>query len=205
MQIIFDLDGTILNSKEGILDSLEYSIKKHAPQYLYKLNEAMIGPPIKVLLKNFITNQNIIEAISLDFRHHYDRKGILKAKLFPGVYEVLKKLSKNNKLFISTNKPWVPTKKILNILKINGYFHEVLTIDSGNFKHKSEMVNQILSKNKTNKSIVTRDSSDDYESAKNNGVDFIYCSYGYGYVDYIDRSISTVDTLNALFRALNRL
>ena len=205
MQFIFDLGGTLLDSQEGVLDSLKYSVEKHAPSYLDKLHKGLIGPPIRDLLGRIMSNKDLISAISIEFRTHYDNKGALKTKLFPGVYQGLQELSKGNTILVSTNKPLVPTKKILDLLKINNFIYNTITIDSGKFKNKSDIVKKILSTNNKNNSVVIGDSFDDYESAKNNGVDFIYCSYGYGYVDYIDQSIVTVDTPNAMFKALNRL
>ena len=205
MQFIFDLDGTLLDSQSTVLDSLKYSIGKHAPIYLNKLHKGLIGPPILDLLGRIMSNKDLISAISMEFRAHYDNKGVLETKLFPGVYQGLQELSKDNTILISTNKPLVPTKKILNLLKISSFICNAVTIDSGNFRNKSDIVKKILSKNNKSNSIVIGDSIDDYESAKHNGIDFIYCSYGYGYVDCKSQSIATVETSNALFRLLNRL
>jgi|LWDU01.1.fsa_nt_gi phosphoglycolate phosphatase len=212
MQFIFDLDGTLLDSQEGVLFSLEYVLNKHAPEYIPSLDRAktdtnipLIGPPIIKIFEGFIPDPKVVSLLSKKYRLHYDSCGFLKTKLFPGVYQGLQELSKDNTILVSTNKPSVPTKKIFDLLKINNFIHNTITIDSGNFRNKSDIVKKILSTNNKNNSVVIGDSFDDYESAKNNGVDFIYCSYGYGYIDYTNQSFTTVNNPEALFKVLKRL
>jgi phosphoglycolate phosphatase len=199
VQYIFDLDGTLLDSQKGILDSLKYSINKHAPIYLPKINKGLIGPPINILLRKIISSEQLIEAISLEFRNHYDDKAASVTKLFPGVYKGLEELNINNKLFISTNKPLIPTMKILYELEIDKFFCKILTIDSEGCSSKTEIVNKILSENDASESVVIGDSTDDYESAKGNKINFIYCSYGYGYIKNNHKKIMTINSSKDLF------
>ncbi len=53
---IFDLDGTLLDSQEGVMSSLKFCIGKHAPSYLSKLHKGLIGPPISTLLKEIMSD-----------------------------------------------------------------------------------------------------------------------------------------------------
>jgi phosphoglycolate phosphatase len=191
--LIFDLDGTLLESHEGILYSLRFAIGKHAPAFLPKLHQKLIGPPISVILREISVDEELIRVISEEFRWHYDSVGVLKTKLLPGVYVGLQELSGLNDLFVSTNKPLFPTKKVLKLLKIDHFFDDIYTIDSGKFKNKSDIVSEILLKNEvltnsnsnTGTGIVIGDSSDDFRSAIDNKLDFIYCSYGYGTIQKI--------------------
>ncbi|MBT4731853.1 HAD hydrolase-like protein [Candidatus Woesearchaeota archaeon] len=198
---IFDLDGTLLDSQEGVMSSLKYCIGKHAPSYLPQLHKGLIGPPISILLKEIMSDEELIKTISAEFRVHYDEIGVMKTRLFPGVYEGLENLSKHQNLFVSTNKPWKPTKKILNMLEINEYFHEILTIDSGRFGNKSDMVSKILTTNDAISSVVIGDSIDDFESAVDNQLDFIYCSYGYGFIQNT-KGIKVAPSVNKMFDTL---
>jgi|SaaInlStandDraft_4_1057021.scaffolds.fasta_scaffold57156_2 phosphoglycolate phosphatase len=179
---IFDLDGTLLDSQEGVLYSLQFSIGKHAPDYLPLIHKGLIGPPISVLLKKITSDENLIKTISTEFRSHYDNVGYLKTKLFIGVYDGLKELSKNSKLFVATNKPWKSSQKILSMLKIDIFFDAIITIDSEGIENKSDMASNILLTNDNKSCVLVGDSIDDFEAAKNNQIDFIYCSYGYGLI-----------------------
>ncbi|MBT6672553.1 MAG: HAD hydrolase-like protein [Lentimicrobiaceae bacterium] len=191
----------MLDSQEGVMSSLKYCIGKHAPSYLPQLHKGLIGPPISILLKEIMSDEELIKTISAEFRVHYDEIGVMKTRLFPGVYEGLENLSKHQNLFVSTNKPWKPTKKILNMLEINEYFHEILTIDSGRFGNKSDMVSKILTTNDAISSVVIGDSIDDFESAVDNQLDFIYCSYGYGFIQNT-KGIKVAPSVNKMFDTL---
>jgi len=199
---IFDLDGTLLDSQEGVMSSLKFCIGKHAPSYLPQLHKGLIGPPISTLLKEIMSDEELIKVISAEFRVHYDSKGMLKTKLFPGVCDGLKKLSKYDKLFVSTNKPWKPTKKILDMLEINDYFHEILTIDSGCFGSKSDMVSKILTTNGKMPGVVIGDSIDDFRSATDSQLEFMYCSYGYGSIGNV-QNIEVAPTAKKMFNMLS--
>jgi len=198
---IFDLDGTLLDSQEGVMSSLKYCIGKHAPSYFPQLHKGLIGPPISILLKEIMSDEELIKTISAEFRVHYDEIGVMKTRLFPGVYEGLENLSKHQNLFVSTNKPWKPTKKILNILDIHKFFHEIYTIDLGNYSNKSDMVSEMLLKNDIVSGIVIGDSIDDFRSAVDNQLDFIYCSYGYGFIQNT-KGIKVAPSVNKMFDTL---
>jgi phosphoglycolate phosphatase len=176
--LIFDLDGTLLDSKSGILSSLEYTLEKNAPEYLPFLNESIIGPPIKKILEAFVKDPNIVSLLSEEFRFHYDSIGFLQTKLFEGVYDGLRHMQKSS-LYVSTNKPKKVTSKILSKLEIDNFFIEVFSLNSFQF-NKSEIVKKIKNNNSSKKIIVIGDSFDDYFSAEENNCEFIFCEYGYG-------------------------
>ncbi len=199
---IFDLDGTLLDSQEGVMSSLKFCIGKHAPSYLSKLHKGLIGPPISTLLKEIMSDEELIKTISAEFRVHYDEIGVMKTRLFPGVYEGLENLSKHQNLFVSTNKPWKPTKKILNILDIHKFFHEIYTIDLGNYSNKSDMVSEMLLKNDIVSGIVIGDSIDDFRSATDSQLEFMYCSYGYGSIGNVQK-IEVAPTAKKMFNMLS--
>jgi len=181
--IIFDLDGTLLDSSDGILFSLKHVTSIYAPEYLSFIKTARIGPPIVKLLGDFIKNKNVIALLSKEFRLHYDEIGMLKTKLFPGVYNGLKDLSSSKRLYISTNKPKKVSLTILDNLGIRSFFSSVYATNIGKYKEKKDIVEEIIFKNVGSRGTVAGDSLDDYKSALSNGLDFVYCSYGYGKID----------------------
>ena len=134
-------------------------------------------------LASFIKNKNVIALLSKEFRLHYDEIGMLKTKLFPGVYNGLKDLSSSKRLYISTNKPKKVSLTILDNLGIRSFFSSVYATNIGKYKEKKDIVEEILVKNVGSRGTVAGDSLDDYKSALSNGIDFVYCSYGYGKID----------------------
>jgi phosphoglycolate phosphatase len=177
--LIFDLDGTLLDSKTGILSSLEYALRRNAPEFLPYLDQSIIGPPIRKILEGFVTNPQVVSMLSKEFRSHYDSYGYLETRLFEGVFDGLKKISKLP-LYVSTNKPEKVTSKVLSKLEIDFFFNEVVSIDSQSYTSKSGIVRRIKENNNSKKILVIGDSLDDYYSAIDNDCDFIFCGYGYG-------------------------
>jgi|GEM_PF-5116926 len=200
---IFDLDGTLLDSQEGVLDSLKFAVEKCAPNYLSFIHRSLIGPPITALLREIIPDKSLIEVVSREFRFHYDNIGCKKTKLFPGVYNGLKELSKDNILFIATNKPQKVTNKILTTLGVFDLFQDIKTIDLGGVHNKSDMVKDIMLQNNIIKGVVIGDSQDDYMAAIDNQLDFIFCSYGYGSVTK-NSEIQVADKPVKIFKILQR-
>ena len=201
--LIFDLDGTLLDSKAGILSSLEYALKRNAPEFLPFLDQSIIGPPIRKILEGFVTNPQIVSMLSKEFRSHYDSYGYLETSLFEGVFDGLKKISKSP-LYISTNKPEKVTSKVLSKLEIDFFFNEVVSIDSQSFASKSDIVRRIKNNNSSKKIVVIGDSLDDYSSAMDNGCDFIFCAYGYGDYPVNISDVKSVESPIELFTLLDK-
>ena len=198
---IFDLDGTLLNSKSGILFSLGVALKKNSPEYLPFLNESIIGPPINGMLDGFIKDPSLISKLSQQFRVHYDSIGFLETKLYHGVKDGLCQLQ-NSLLYVSTNKPEKVTKKILAKLEIDCFFTDIVCIDSASYRDKTEIVNTITKKYNNHKITVVGDSVDDYNSAVDNNCNFVYCSYGYGDLFFENQNIKSVNSVKELFSAI---
>lgn len=183
MHIIFDLDGTIIDSRNGIIDSFQYSAEK---VFGKKINsdELIIGPPIQVMLENVFPNlpSNKVSEFIKTFRSHYDNEGWKNFSVYPKVKHVLELLSEKNNLYIATNKPNKPTCQILKRIKIFNLFDEVSCFDSNKFSNKSDLVSKLVINN-THNYFMVGDSKDDMEAALYNKINFIYCNYGYGQVD----------------------
>ena len=106
--IIFDLDGTLINSGPGIIHAVQYALKK------YGINEtnmtvlkSFVGPPLN---QQFINCYNFSHEQSLEavkyFREYYTDKGILENEMYEGIDGVLQKLKEQGKcLMVATSKP----------------------------------------------------------------------------------------------------
>lgn len=92
--IIFDLDGTLLDTSEGVLASIRHTIKTMNYRELpLETLLTFIGPPVKRSLMNHygLTDQEADEATEV-FRQQYKNKDLLKAKPYDGILELLKAL-----------------------------------------------------------------------------------------------------------------
>lgn len=184
---IFDLDGTILNSSDEVLRCFEKAFKAaHYPINVKNLNSDIIGPPLKEIIKLVapeLTNDLIIENIMSNFRKIYDYDEDDISFIYPGVYDLLERLSSSgNKLFIATFKPNIPTMRIIKQFKLD-MFKDVYTIDkSGKTVSKSEMITDILLKYNLskNETAMIGDALSDINAAKQAGVYSVAVLWGYG-------------------------
>ena len=88
----FDLDNTIINNREGIVNSFNYALNKYKiPERDPLLIERMIGTPLHEMFTK-ITDFNPIMLVSA-FREFYSRKGIYQVTLLPGIKSKLKELN----------------------------------------------------------------------------------------------------------------
>lgn len=126
--VIFDLDGTLVNSEPGICQSILYATRTLGlPDPTEKVLHAFFGPP---LLYSFET----ILGLSLDkaeqavelYRADYAREGVYNSSLFDGVTQMLDELRRADiALFIATSKPERFARIFLDKFKIAGYFSGV--------------------------------------------------------------------------------
>ncbi len=185
---IFDLDGTILNSSQEVLKCLELAYKETKTPYdKDKISSDVIGPPLKGIFKLIspeIKDGKTFDLLIEAYSSHYDHSKDDLSKMYDGMFEFLKKLNaKNKKLFIATNKPKTPTKRLLEQFNLD-FFKDVYTIDKydGREMSKQEMIAEIIDKYSLDKAktAMIGDALHDSVSAKNNDIIAIGVLWGYG-------------------------
>jgi phosphoglycolate phosphatase len=185
--IIFDLDGTLIDSAPSILSSLQAALGAAAICPNRPLDQNLIGPPLAQIMAEVLGDEHqerIPEIIEL-FKVHYDTTGYLNTIFYPGIPEMLAQLQKKNiDLYIATNKRITPTLKILNHLGWSGFFKEVYSLDY--FKpavaDKATMLARVVSDLNycVNDLVYVGDRSEDAEAAQKNSIPFLFASWGYG-------------------------
>lgn len=118
----FDLDFTLIDNREGIVNSFNYALKKfNLPEIRNLEIEKMIGTPLDEMFAR-VSNLNPL-LLSSAFREYYGTKGIYQSHLLPGVMNKIKKLWKESfTLGIITSKKEEMAWKITKYLKIYKYF-----------------------------------------------------------------------------------
>lgn len=209
--ILFDLDGTLTDSGEGIIKAVQYSLKYFDIE-VEDLNDLrkFVGPPLRDSYKNFYDFDDEKAEIGISkFREYYIEKGIYENKVYDGVEEMLKTLKDNGKnLIIATSKPEVHAKIVLDHFELTKYFDFICGADLEETRvKKSDVIKYAIETAEIkdlSKAIMIGDREHDIIGARENGLKCIGVLYGYGDVveltqaraDFIAKK--TTDILNIL-------
>lgn len=185
--ILFDLDGTLTDSRIGIVKSIRYSLE-YFGIHVSDLNELthFVGPSLfDSYLNAFdLSEKDATEAVA-KYREYYVQKGIFENTLYAGAADMLKQLSDAGKtLAIATSKPTVYTGDVLDHFQIRDYF----TFVSGSEltdKHidKGQIIKKALDRltvSNPAEAVMVGDRHVDIIGAKENGIESIGAVYGYG-------------------------
>ncbi|MHA1111056.1 MAG: HAD hydrolase-like protein [Promethearchaeota archaeon] len=185
--IIFDLDGTLTDPAEGIVNSVRYALKKfHINEMDSKKLLKFIGPPLNKSFEKYYNFSSEKAKQSVDYyREYYADKGIWENQLYPGIKDILLYLSsKNYSLFVGTSKPTVYARQILQYYEIDHFFTDIIgsNLDLTRVS-KSEIIEHILNKHEliqVEQILMVGDTHYDIRGAKNCGINSLHVGYGYG-------------------------
>lgn len=191
--LLFDLDGTLVNTSEGILNSAKYALDRlgiieRDPD---RLNQ-FIGPPLKdTFLMQYGFDEPAATRAVETFREYYRETGIRQCQLYPGIPEVLAKLrSSGFRLFVATSKPTYFSEIILNALGVAQEFQEIVGSNLDNTRsRKSEIIQYILdaySEFSQNSFVMIGDKSQDLKGAEQCNIPAVGVMYGFGTFDELN-------------------
>ena len=185
--VIFDLDGTILDSRTVILDCFSKAVEAVFPGRRFDIQTVRLGPPLRRMFQIAFpeASESQLEEMLRTFRLHYDRDGPIKTLAFDRAEDVLVHFQNRGiTLFVATNKPLHISRAILTHLKLDHYFREVLAIDSAQplFANKADMVWHLLEANQLNpaETWYVGDAAEDAAAASECKLPFVWAAYGYG-------------------------
>ena len=183
--IIFDFDGTLVDSEQAIYECFQ-SITKHiAPERERHAKNILIGPPLRDTASEILgpEHQDLLDEFVQLFITMHDEQVIRHTHPYPDVIEVLKKLhNKNIPMAVATNKRLAPTKKLIDHFGWNEYFSLIECSDSqSEMRNKDAMIQDIINQNESFQgSFFVGDTVNDGLSANLNQLTFIKACYGYG-------------------------
>lgn len=184
---VFDVDGTLLDTTEGVLSSVKYTIEKFGfePLSQEKLRK-FIGPPIQ---NSFATAYNlsgdILQEIAGVFRNRYKDVDLFKAEPYEGIYDAMQWLLDNNvKIAIATYKRQDYAEKILKKFGFDKYTDIMYGADHENKLKKRDIIEKCIADSGItdySKVVMIGDSDNDAIGAREIGVNFIAVTYGFGF------------------------
>jgi len=185
--VIFDLDGTLIDSSPSILACFEHVLKKLGLQPLVPLNNSLIGPPLRQTLVNLtgMTADTILDRLIEGFKKCYDTEGYKTTRAYNDVEKMLVRLAERDiTMAIATNKRRTPTLKILDHLGWERYFRIVGTVDTPSPPHsdKAALIRSLLDDLSISAadSVYMGDKLEDGMAADSNDMPFIAVGWGYG-------------------------
>lgn len=205
--IIFDLDGTLVDSSRGIISATKetLSILDYPPMTDIEI-KSCIGPPIgKTIIERFGFDDSEIPRFNLVFRDLYKNKYLMDVEIYPGIESMLEYLKDRCTLSIATNKRCDYTKSMLDGLRISHYFNTIEGSDFDGKLTKKDLIEKCISASaiERSKTVMVGDTVNDAYAAKECDIDFIGVMYGMGFSKPEDlsygRSVeSTLDLLDML-------
>lgn len=193
--VIFDMDGTILNTLEDLKNATNYSLRQFGmPERSLEEVRMFVGNGIRKLVERAVpagTPREKIDQILDVFLEYYEIHSADNTSPYPGILELVEKLKKSGiKTAVSTNKADVPAQE-LGREYFNGIFDLIVGQQDGlKVKPAPDSVNKILSILDIQKkdAIYIGDSDVDVQTAKNSGLDFIGVSWGFRGREFLEKN-----------------
>jgi phosphoglycolate phosphatase len=209
--IIFDLDGTLTDSKPGIINAALYAVDKMGfEDRKQHLLDQYIGLPLQEYFETvYQSNNEMTEMLVMHFRDYYGKKGVYENKVYEGIPELLQQLkSKGRHLYISTAKYEKYAKVVSDHFGFTTLLADLIGADAkGLHATKSGLAAQIIERNQIrnlDEVVVVGDKHMDVQAGYDNGTDSIGVTYGFGLYDEIKASSPTyiVDNVDELAQLL---
>lgn len=205
--VLFDMDGTLIDSGPGIVSSMSFAFKNYDYDIdTNKITDA-IGLPLMPMIQKLLSDANneTVNGIAKDFRAHYAEAGLYDSELYDGVDEMLKTLSGEYDLFIVTSKPKSFAESIAERTGIGKYFLSITGPDMDfAAKKKSELISELMNDRglTSENCVMVGDRAEDVNAAIANNIKTVGVTYGYGSAEELKDAILTVDSAIDLVKTL---
>lgn len=208
--ILFDLDGTLTDSGEGIINCVIYALEKFGlPIPAREELRYFVGPPLhESFIKQGVPAERAEEAVAV-YRERYVPVGMFENTPYPGIPNLLEELkSQGHTLYVASSKPEWMCVEILKHFGLDGYFDQICgaTMDTSR-TNKEAVIAYLLELNgRSEHTVMVGDTSFDVIGAKAHGIPAIGVSWGYGSVAEMREAgaVGIAYTMDALLDMLNQ-
>jgi phosphoglycolate phosphatase len=185
MDILVDLDGTLVDPKPGLIGSVQHALRKlgypvpPAEELLW-----LIGPPFRVSFPKLLGRSDLTEEAIAHYRESYVDGGMYDAVVYDGVADALDRLcAAGCRLFVATAKPHYYARPILERFDLARRFAAIHGPElDGTNDHKHDLIAHIVAKEgvRPEAAIMVGDREFDVTAAARNGIRTIGVTWGYG-------------------------
>jgi phosphoglycolate phosphatase len=186
LNLLFDLDGTLTNSKEGIVRCAHFALDQLGiPWNSSDDLEWFIGPPLQISFAKLLGADKkhlVPRAVEL-YRERYREAGMFENKLYDGIADCIVELGRISNLYVATSKLTVFSKKILEHFSLSEHFQGVYGSEpDGRNTGKGELIGYLMGQEKLLPETVFMigDREHDMIGAQENGIAGVGVSWGFG-------------------------
>lgn len=208
--ILFDLDGTLTDSGEGIINCAQMTLERFGlPVPSREEMRTFVGPPLgDTFVKFGIPKERVSQAIEI-FRSRYVPIGKYENHPYPGIREMLEALkNQGHRLYVATSKPEVTAIEVLEHFDLAKYFSLICGASMDESRTtKSEVIAFLLEQNQgIDNAVMVGDTAFDVTGAAAHGIPTIGVAWGYGEVEEMEKAgaAAIADTPEMLLELLNR-
>ena len=183
--ILFDLDGTIIDSSKGIFASILYALEKLGLEPLSpEVLRTFVGPPLLESFLNLGLSETMAAQAVTYYRELYKKEAVYMVDPYDEIEATLAQLSRTKRLFLATSKPEVFAKQILEHLGFAKYFEGIYGADlEGLRTEKAAVIAYALATSQLEdiaSLVMVGDRKHDISGAKVHGLASIGVLYGFG-------------------------
>ncbi|EKQ56049.1 MULTISPECIES: HAD family hydrolase [unclassified Clostridium] len=201
--IIFDLDGTLWDASTQVVPAWNIVLNRHSElnkQITIDDMKGFMGKTIDAIAKIMFPEMDLEKSVKI-LKECCSEEQIYLCKhggiLYPKLEDTLKLLTKNYSLYIVSNCQDGYVQAFLDYHKLWSYFEDI-EMSGRTGKCKGENIKIIIERNKLKESVYVGDTIGDLEGANYAGIPFIYAEYGFGKLDNVKYSISSISDITRI-------
>jgi len=184
LNLLFDLDGTLTDSKPGITASILFAMREMGrPLAADEDLNWCVGPPLAQSFARLLGPQGRVEEAVAHYRQRFGSQGMFENKVYPGIEAALERLSGSARLYVATSKLAVYAVEIVRHYGLARYFQAVHGSEmDGRNSDKAELIRGILAQHSLDPAatLMIGDREHDIIGARKNGLRSIGVLWGYG-------------------------
>lgn len=207
--ILFDLDGTLTDSGEGIMHCAELTLQHYnLPVPTRTEIRSMVGPPLRDSFRRFGIAESELDNAVAFYRKHYLAVGQFENFPYPGIRELLEQLNnEGNRLYVATSKPETMAINILKHFELDGYFTLICGAATDGIRSTKEEVIEYLLEQLDNREnlVMVGDTIYDVKGAAHHSIPCLAVTWGYGVPEDMKAAgAQLASTMEQLYQLLNQ-